>query len=59
MEKSRRTMIIEEINKLSEDAFNFVCDEYCKYMEHHRQTDETEEEMYERHCKYCGLKKYL
>ena len=59
MKESRRAMIIEEINKMSDDAFNYVCENLCRYMEEHRQNGESEEEMYERHCKDCGLKTYL
>lgn len=59
MKESRRAMIIEEINKMSDDAFNYVCENLCRYMHEHRQNGESEEEMYENHCKDCGLKKYL
>lgn len=59
MGKSKRAMIIEEMNRMSEDAFNYVCENLCRFMVEHQESGESEEEMYERCCKDCGLKKYL
>ena len=59
MKESQRKMIIDQFNKLSDDVFDLVCEEYCKYMELHRQEGTSEEEFWETCCKDCRLKEYL
>lgn len=59
MKESIKAMIIKDINRMSDEAFDYVCENLCRYMHCHKQGEETEEDLYERHCKDCGLKTYL
>lgn len=54
MKKNERVEIVKKIERLADDVFNLVCEEYCEFRH-----VKGEEKRFEEHCKDCKLKGYL